>query len=390
MPAFDSAGRVGWRMLYFVVALVFFFGIAVGSFLNVCAYRLPYEKSVLWPSSRCGQCLQPIRWYDNLPLLSYWLLRGRCRVCGATFSSRYFWVELATGLGFVGLFYLEVIRNVLNLPLIRQEAANIAFGLIPPRVCAVFAYHAVLLSFLIVATICDFEHMEIPLSLTMTGTVVGLVGSMLFAWPFPAEPPVAEGGLPQQPLLPPVSGLYPWPVWHDRPTWLAQGSWQLGLATGLAGAAMGVLVLRGVRFLFGLGRGIEGLGVGDADLMMMAGAFVGWQPVLIAFMAAIVPGMLLGIFQVAVRGSQAMPFGPALAIGVMIALLTWPAVGGHFWPVLKSADFLVIVGGLCAAMLLVISFILRITRGKPVFEADTKADGPQKHVEKADEAAKRS
>ncbi len=118
-------------MLYFVLAIVFLFGACVGSFLNVCAYRLPFEKSVLWPGSRCGSCLQPVRWYDNLPLLSYWLLRGRCRDCGATFSSRYFWVELATGLAFLGLFYLEVILNVLDLPLIRKEAANIADGLIP-------------------------------------------------------------------------------------------------------------------------------------------------------------------------------------------------------------------------------------------------------------------
>jgi leader peptidase (prepilin peptidase)/N-methyltransferase len=372
-------------MLYFVFVIVFLIGIAVGSFLNVCAYRLPFEKSVIWPSSRCGNCLQPIRWYDNIPLLSYWLLRGRCRDCGATFSSRYFWIELATGLAFVGLFYLEVVRNVLDLPLIHREAANIADGLIPPRACVVFGYHAVLLSFLIVATICDFEHMEIPLSLTMTGTVVGLVGSMVFAWPYPAEPPAVEGGLVQ----PPTSGLYPWPVWHERPAWMPQGSWQLGLATGLAGSAMGVLILRGVRYLFSLGRGIEGLGVGDADLMMMAGAFVGWQPVLIAFMCAIVPGLVLGIFQVVVRGNQAMPFGPALAIGVMLALLTWPVSGRRFWIVLRNAEFLMVVGGLCGVMLLVISYILRITRGPPEPDEDTKDAGSQKRPENRDDATKR-
>ena len=68
--------------------LIFFFcvGAAVGSFLNVCIYRLPLERSLVWPGSRCGYCLQVIRWYDNIPLVSYWVLRGRCRTCGATFS----------------------------------------------------------------------------------------------------------------------------------------------------------------------------------------------------------------------------------------------------------------------------------------------------------------
>src|SRR5947209_3479970 len=108
-------------MVYLWLPFVFALGAAVGSFINVCAYRLPYEKSLFWPGSRCGKCYQPIRWYDNLPLLSYWVLRGRCRTCGATFSIRYFLVELFTGLAFVGLFYLEIVRNVLHVPLLAYQ-----------------------------------------------------------------------------------------------------------------------------------------------------------------------------------------------------------------------------------------------------------------------------
>ena len=87
---------------------VFVIGAAVGSFVNVCVHRLPYEKSLLWPGSRCGSCFQPVHLYDNIPLVSYWVLRGRCRSCGARFSSQYFLVELFTGLAFVGLLYLVV------------------------------------------------------------------------------------------------------------------------------------------------------------------------------------------------------------------------------------------------------------------------------------------
>ena len=71
---------------------VFVIGAVVGSFINVCVARLPLEKSILWPGSRCGKCLQPVRWYDNVPLVSYWLLRGRCRSCGERFSIQYFLV----------------------------------------------------------------------------------------------------------------------------------------------------------------------------------------------------------------------------------------------------------------------------------------------------------
>src|SRR4051794_26957140 len=114
----------------FWLVLVFVFGLAVGSFVNVVVARLPLEKSLLWPGSRCGSCLQPIRWYDNLPLLSYLVLRGRCRRCGAKYSPRYFLVELVTGLGFAGLFYVEVVLNVHQWPA-GNRAWQIQQGLYP-------------------------------------------------------------------------------------------------------------------------------------------------------------------------------------------------------------------------------------------------------------------
>src|SRR5438876_7866250 len=102
-------------MLAWLLFILFVFGTMVGSLLNVCVYRLPMEKSLLWPGSRCGHCLQPVRWYDNIPLLSYLILRGRCRACGTKYSGRYFLVELLTGLSFAGLFYLEVVCDVHGL-----------------------------------------------------------------------------------------------------------------------------------------------------------------------------------------------------------------------------------------------------------------------------------
>src|SRR5262249_61764756 len=110
----------------------------------------------------------------------------------------------------------------------------------------------------------------------------------------------------------------------DLPEWLRPGSWRLGLASGLAGVLAGMLLLRGVRFLFGLGRGVEGLGVGDADLMMMAGAFLGWQPVLIAFFVSVFPALFFGVVQLVRKGDQALPFGPSLAPAGLITPLALP------------------------------------------------------------------
>jgi len=358
---------------WFWLLMVFLLGAGMGSFLNVCAHRLPYEKSVLWPGSRCPSCYQAIRWYHNLPLLSWWLLRGRCRYCSAPFSLRYFLVELFTGLLFAGLFYLEVQRNVLDIPYLRENKFAIDRGLIGPleypRLWLLFAFHATLVSFLLVASLCDLQHMEIPLTVTVTGTVVGLVGSMLFAWPFPSvnvRLPAPTAPLPGLPPLPPKldHGAYPWPVWYPLPDWLPPGSWQLGLATGLAGALAGMLVLRGVRFLFGLGRGIEGLGVGDADLMMMAGSFVGWQPILMAFFLGVFPALLFGIVQVVFRGGQEMPFGPSLAVGVLLSLFLWPVIGQHYLSLFFDGWKMGIIAVAGAGFLLVTSFLLRLIRGR--------------------------
>src|SRR4051794_32744447 len=161
-------------MLTFYLVVVFLVGCAVGSFLNVCAYRIPYEKSLLWPGSHCGHCFQPVRWYDNVPLLSYWVLRGRCRVCGTPFSMRYCLIELLTGLVFAGLFYLDVGLNVHGIRRFQQQEVLIRLGWVPPPAWLFWFGHAVLASFLIVASFTDLDHMEIPLPVTVTGTLVGL------------------------------------------------------------------------------------------------------------------------------------------------------------------------------------------------------------------------
>jgi leader peptidase (prepilin peptidase)/N-methyltransferase len=360
--------------------LLFVTGCVVGSLLNVCIYRLAWEKSILWPlKSFCGSCYQPIRWYDNLPLISYLVLRGRCRTCGASFSCRYFFIELLTGLGFVGLFYLHAIRNVYDLDALKPEHSpwveeDIQVGLVPLAAWLVFGFHALLFCLLIVASFIDIDHMEIPFGVTATGTLLGLAAGA-FLWPylpaqapptrqFPARP--APGQMPFVSANPvPHPGIYPAPVWNRLPDWLPEKSWKTGLATGLAGVFVGTLMLRIMRFAFTKGRGMEGLGVGDADLMMMAGAFIGWQATIVALFVAVPPALFFGIAQLVRKGDQQMPFGPSLAIGIMVTALGWLWVPVFYRMLFYEWMLVAILGGGAVVFLFAAAVFLRLVRGRP-------------------------
>src|SRR5262249_30844349 len=155
---------------------------------------------------------------------------------------------------FVALFHAEMVANVLGLPMLRQRW-GLAPGNVPPEATLVFFHHAILLSFLLAASLCDLTEMEIPLPITLWGTAVRLVLGMLLPWPLPEQVwPI----LPQPDQVPTTRGAYAWPVWFPLPAWLPERSWRLGLATGLAGALAGMILLRLIRFLFALGRGMEG------------------------------------------------------------------------------------------------------------------------------------
>lgn len=362
-------------MLVIYYIFVFAAGAAIGSFLNVCISRLPYEKSLLWPpGSRCGKCLQPIRFLDNIPLLSYWLLGGKCRMCGAPFSMRYFFVELLTALGFVGLFHLEVVENIHRLAMV-DRIAMLQIGLIPWQAWVVFVHHATLLSLLIVVALCDWEEREIPLGVTLFGTFVGLLSSVLWPWPWPYTVDQAKLGLPGEAgwlLVDPRTAVYPWPIWWPMPEWLGEpGTWQNGLATGLAGMLAGSILLRIVRFLFNMGlgaaylesRGGDALGLGDADLMMMAGSFLGWQPIVVAFFISVFPGLLLGLIQLLVYRTASLPFGPALACGVLLTWLGWHHIWGpQVLPLFFSSMLMMVLLAASAFFLLTASLMLRALR----------------------------
>lgn len=356
-------------MIQFFLLLLglFLTGTLIGAGINFCCDRLPLEKSLFWPGFRCGSCYQPLLWMDRIPLVSFWLGGRKCRTCGFRWRWRSLWVEVGTGLAVLALFFLDLFWNVLDIPLVEQHRTQLLGGQVSGPLGLFLLHHVLLVSLLILVSICDLEHMEIPLLVTTTGMVIGVVSSMLVPWPLPGNLPVPEvihrPAIPgfEQPLAP---GAHVWPVWDPLPRWLPPGTWKLGLVSSLAGAIMGMLIVRAVRFLFGVGRGLEGMGLGDADLMMMAGSFVGWQVVLIGFFAAIIPAFFFAIVQIFRRGDEPIPFGPSLGMGVMLVLFGWRWIGESLRPILFDAWALLLLGGLAAVVLLVTAFALRLLRGK--------------------------
>jgi leader peptidase (prepilin peptidase)/N-methyltransferase len=293
-----------WPAAVFV--WLFVLGSAVGSFLNVCIYRIPRGRSLMWPSSRCGSCLTPIPLYLNVPLVSWWWLRGRCRHCGARFSMRYFWVELLTGLVVAGLYYLEVGLNIHGLPVWRGGGIDyLLAGLWPPHSWSFLFFHTVLASLVIVATACLLERGELPRAVVVTGAVMGLAWAILYPWPLPlpVRPWSATIGYRQP-------GFMPCPVWAPLPDWLGPGSLALGVVTGVAG-------ILGPAWLVRLAQ--RRLRSPEEGLLVMTGGFLGWQPLFVALALAGTVAIGLGLLGRTGRPSFAL----LLIAGLIAVWLGW-------------------------------------------------------------------
>ncbi len=229
---------------------IFIIGLAFGSFLNVCIYRLPLNLSVVTPRSACPGCKQPIASYDNIPVLSWIILGGRCRHCKTRISARYLLIELLTGALFLGCYWF--------------------FGLTlsTAKYCA--------FAFLLLGLICtDAETKLLPDKLTLPGLALGIVFSLLV--------PVHD--LASQ-FLPSAVSL---PFSGDFTTRL------LSLLDSLLGAAVGASFIYGVGAIYLRWRGMEGMGFGDVKLMAMVGAFLGIKLTVFTIFTASIAGSLFGL-----------------------------------------------------------------------------------------------
>lgn len=280
-------------------------GACVGSFLNVCIHRLPAGKSIVWPPSHCTTCLAMIAWYDNIPIVSYLVLRGRCRRCGAAFSVRYMLVELASALMFLGLWLAYFRLGAwLGWPQ-RGIRPGVDHG-------GVYVVHMVLAAALLVSSIIDFERKEIYTSVTNVALAVGLVGS--FVWPDVQRVGAYDGRLPA------------WTGW-DRAD---------AVLLSVVGGAVGAALIYVTRFLGTLAFRREAMGIGDVYLLATVGAVLGWEAAVVVFLAAPFIGLIYGLWHLARRKDSEVPYGPFLAAATGLVMMVQNGVVAHFRPGIEA------------------------------------------------------
>lgn len=266
-----------WAGCAFAVLL----GLLWGSFANVCIYRwppteeLPRGRSVVKPGSHCSACKAPIRWYDNVPLLSYLWLRGRCRDCGATFSARYLLVEALTGVLFgVAWWFTLGMGGMYDTPDARLVR---------------FVIDAWFVLTMVVITFIDIDHKLILDKVTIPSIGLAYVASF---------------------------GLgHAW--WEGL----------LGVAIGYGGPWL-------IGEIYYRLRGREGLGLGDAKLLALVGALLGWKGVVFSLFGGSVIGSIIGVIHLARARKEIMstelPFGPFLAAAAVFYLFAEPWIELYF------------------------------------------------------------
>ncbi len=354
---------------------IFAFGCCVGSFLNVVIYRLPRDKSLIIPPSACPSCGRGIRFYDNIPLISWLLLGAKCRYCKAPISPRYFVIELLTGLVFVGLFFL----------FFHTDSCS-AVGLFSQGGWFIYIIYIILLAALIAASAIDLELWVIPLSICWFATAAGLIGSALGGHILRNRPsflPSASAktaslaigatvglaislvllatGLikrsydsensqdfPQKPeestepsfnhrleifreiifLLPIIIctiAAYliivktaPVELWNN---FSAQHPVLAGLLGSLWGYFVGCGVVWFARIFGTLGFGKEAMGLGDVHLMGAAGTVIGPLFVFLAFFIAPFFGLAWAGLRAFFKKTRQIPYGPFLSLGVFVVMI---------------------------------------------------------------------
>jgi leader peptidase (prepilin peptidase)/N-methyltransferase len=252
-------GQTYGVFFYYLLAFAGLFGLAIGSFLNVVIYRVPEGLSIVSPASRCPTCETPIAWYDNIPVVSWVLLRGRCRHCETSISPRYAFVEALVGALAIAVWW-QIGEGLRGVP-ITVEVDFVSYGV-------VFALRFTLIALLVAITFIDLDHFIIPHGLTVPGMVLGLASPWILQLLF---------GVPDYlRLWPPVSPL-----------------------ASVVGFFSGGLVIILVFYVYLAARGLEGLGGGDLTMMAMLGAWFGPAGVVFVLFAASIQGLVISLVTMA-------------------------------------------------------------------------------------------
>ena len=299
----------------------FLLGLLFGSFLNVCISRLPRGESVVKPGSHCTACGHPIRWYDNLPILSWIVLRARCRDCKATIAWRYPTVELAMAvwsyrpaLIVFGVWQYHKYWDFLR-PRTGDEVTEILGAL-----------SLAILGFLLIGLmVMDWQTQRLPDAFTLTGTAIGLslvCVQAIFLAPGEGAVVLADQHLR---LRSPGAGSFEGNVFLTGAEALI-----FGRIAAIAGAA---LVLLAVRWIYKALRKRDGMGLGDVKMLAMIAAFLGFGQSLLALFVGVLTASVYGLALLALRRANAatrLPFGSFLAVGGLVAALLGPQIVGWY------------------------------------------------------------
>lgn len=272
-----------WTLLFLL------FGACVGSFLNVCIHRLPAGMSIVWPPSHCPRCLKRIAWYDNLPVVAYFVLRGKCRHCRQPFSARYALIEALTGLVFAAYFVAYFVLQVRGPAYARWD---------------VYLVHMALASALIVSSAIDWETKEIYTVVTNGGMLLAVVLSAAF--------PAIQSQT-------------------HVPDWTGQANLD-GAIASLVGLAVGGGVIWLIRIIGGLVFRREAMGFGDVLLMGLIGAVLGWEATLLVFFIAPFFGLAYGLGQMIRHKEHEVPYGPFLSMATGVVMLLQRELVDWFGP----------------------------------------------------------
>ncbi len=280
---------------FFIGLIVFIFGLLFGSFMNVIIYRVPRRESVAFPGSHCTKCNAAIKPYDNIPIISYLLLRGRCRNCGAKISIRYPLVELLVGV----VYFLVFLKVAGDYGILGGGASEP-----PARFWLSLGADLVFVSFIIPLVFIDFEHKLLPNAITYPGIIV------LFALRVIAPDAWILANTP-------AFGMRPPPVWP----------------ISIIASVLGMLAGGGLLWLIAEAyfrmRRIEGMGLGDVKMMLMVGAYLGWQLALLTIFVGSLLGSIIGIMLIAIGRANMkteIPFGVYLGLAAIISLFIGPSL----------------------------------------------------------------
>jgi leader peptidase (prepilin peptidase)/N-methyltransferase len=338
-----------------VLAGLFIIGSVFGSLLNVCIYRLPREERfwqalryLIHPPSHCPRCRQRIRWSDNIPILGWLLLRGRCRNCRGTIAVRYPLIEFLTGALFAIVYWLEV-PDGLGPPVTPSSVSHVfgpgapfAWSWMSPVVmlhCR-YAVHLVFVVTLIVATFIDIDLRIIPDTVTLPAMAVGVFMNWLLGQVYivpvwyqtPAMKSAADlFGMLLHGFVPPAFV----PNWFSHalpaagvPAWIAAHPHLHGLCLSLAGIIVGGGVIWAIRIAGEWALKREAMGFGDVVLVAMIGSFLGWQATVALFLLSLILALVVTIPLWLIWRDQELPYGPYLSLGALLLLL----FGRRLWP----------------------------------------------------------